>query len=49
MKTSDLKSFHYLENGDIDFSFFDTIRTEKKFSKDMKGKTLDNIKPFWFN
>lgn len=28
--TVDLKSFHYLENGDISFSILDTIKTEKK-------------------
>ena len=27
--TVDLKSFHYLENGDISFSILDTIKTEK--------------------
>lgn len=27
--TSDLKSFHYLENGEINFSVLDTIKTEK--------------------
>lgn len=29
MDTNDLKSFHYLENGDIDFSVFDTIKSTK--------------------
>jgi SpoVK/Ycf46/Vps4 family AAA+-type ATPase len=28
--TTDLKSFHYLENGDISFSMLDTIKTTKK-------------------
>lgn len=28
--TSDLKSFHYLENGEISFSILDTVKTEKK-------------------
>lgn len=28
--TSDFKSFHYLENGEISFSILDTIKTEKK-------------------
>lgn len=30
MNTADLKSFHYLENGEISFSMLDTIRTKKK-------------------
>jgi len=30
MKTSDLKSFHYLESGDVSFSVMDTIKTQKK-------------------
>lgn len=29
MNTSDLKSFHYLENGEIAFSMFDTIKSNK--------------------
>jgi len=29
MNTSDLKSFNYLENGEISFSMFDTIKTNK--------------------
>jgi len=30
MSTADLKSFHYLENGQIQFSLFDTIKSTKK-------------------
>lgn len=30
MNTTNYKSFHYLENGDINFSIIDTIKTEKK-------------------
>ena len=30
VNTSDLKSFHYLENGEISFSVFDTIKTTSK-------------------
>lgn len=30
MQTTDLKSFHYLENGQIQFSVFDTIKSTKK-------------------
>ena len=30
MTTSDLKSFHYLENGEVSFSMFDTIKSNKK-------------------
>ena len=30
INTSDLKSFHYLENGEISFSILDTIKTEKQ-------------------
>lgn len=30
MNTADLKSFHYLENGQIQFSLFDTIKSTKK-------------------
>jgi hypothetical protein len=30
MNTSDLKSFHYLENGSITFSILDTIKTSPK-------------------
>lgn len=30
IKTSDLKSFNYLENGEILFSIFDTVKTVKK-------------------
>jgi len=33
MNTDDLKSFHYLENGEIDFSLFDTVRTEKRLDE----------------
>lgn len=29
MNTSDLKSFHYLENGEVSFSMLDTIKTAK--------------------
>lgn len=29
MTTTDLKSFHYLENGEVTFSMFDTIRSTK--------------------
>jgi SpoVK/Ycf46/Vps4 family AAA+-type ATPase len=28
--TSDLKSFHYLENGEVSFSILDTVKTEQK-------------------
>jgi SpoVK/Ycf46/Vps4 family AAA+-type ATPase len=30
MTTTDLKSFHYLENGEVSFSVFDTIKSVKK-------------------
>ena len=30
MTTTDFKSFHYLENGDVSFSMFDTIKSSKK-------------------
>jgi len=30
METTSLKSFHYLENGEVTFSVIDTIKTEKK-------------------
>lgn len=30
MNTSDLKSFHYLENGEVSFSMFDTIKSNKQ-------------------
>ena len=30
MNTSDLKSFHYLENGEIGFSILDTVKTQQK-------------------
>lgn len=30
MTTSDLKSFHYLENGEVSFSMFDTIKSNKR-------------------
>lgn len=30
MTTTDFKSFHYLENGDVSFSMFDTIKSNKK-------------------
>jgi len=30
METTSLKSFHYLENGEVTFSMIDTIKTEKK-------------------
>lgn len=30
METTSLKSFHYLENGEITFSIIDTVKTEKK-------------------
>jgi SpoVK/Ycf46/Vps4 family AAA+-type ATPase len=30
MTTTDLKSFHYLENGEVSFSMFDTIKSNKK-------------------
>lgn len=30
MKSTDLKSFHYLENGEITYSMLDTIKSEKK-------------------
>lgn len=33
MKTTDFKSFHYLENGDISFSSLDTIRTSKSLDE----------------
>ena len=29
MNTTDLKSFHYLENGQVAFSYFDTINSTK--------------------
>ena len=29
MKTSDFKSFNYLENGEVSFSLFDTIKSTK--------------------
>lgn len=33
MNTSDLKSFHYLENGEVAFSMLDTIKTNKTLDK----------------
>jgi len=30
MTTTDLKSFHYLENGEVSFSMFDTIKSNKQ-------------------
>jgi hypothetical protein len=30
METTSLKSFHYLENGEVTFSVIDTVKTEKK-------------------
>jgi hypothetical protein len=30
MKTSDLKSFAYLENGDINFTQYETIKSSNK-------------------
>lgn len=30
INTSDLKSFHYLENGEVSFSIFDTVKTVSK-------------------
>lgn len=33
MITTELKSFHYLENGEITFSIMDTIKTQKKLDR----------------
>jgi SpoVK/Ycf46/Vps4 family AAA+-type ATPase len=30
MNTTDLKSFHYLENGEVSFSMFDTVKSSKQ-------------------
>ena len=49
MKTSDLKSFNYLENGDVAFSLFDTIVVTKTLTPDVynlsyEGYPSDKIK-----
>ena len=41
MQTTDLKSFHYLENGQIQFSVFDTIRSTKKLDAGFHNVTYD--------
>jgi SpoVK/Ycf46/Vps4 family AAA+-type ATPase len=43
MTTSDLKSFHYLENGEVSFSMFDTIKSNKRLDcGSYKLSYLDN-------
>jgi hypothetical protein len=41
MNTSDLKSFHYLENGSITFSILDTIKTSPKLDTGIYNPWLD--------
>lgn len=42
MNTSDLKSFHYLENGQIQFSLFDTIKSSKTLDSGFYNLVYDD-------